>query len=110
MTDPHQDIPRGPSGLPDDRFDGTDSGGQGWDTPYPPRTGEPGSLDLPASGEPTVPLEAPREGEHVPGLSEPSEPGEPPPGDHQPTRPKRTVDGMSYATDGPDEPAGTPQR
>ncbi len=110
MTDPHQDIPRGPGGLPDDRFDGTDSGGEGWDTPYPPRTGEPTSLDLPASDEETVPFEAPREGEYGQGEHQPSEPIEPPSGDHQPSGPKRTVDGTSYDTDGPDEPAGTPQR
>jgi hypothetical protein len=37
-ADPHREVPKTPSGLPDDRFDGTDSGADGWDTPYPPAT------------------------------------------------------------------------
>ena len=58
---PHADIPRDASGRPDDRFDGTDSGPDGWDAPYPPQdpeavpdltgaTGPPADRPAPSGG------------------------------------------------------------
>jgi hypothetical protein len=56
-------TPKLPNDRPDDPPDrGPDDPG----SPYPPRTGEPTSLDLPGPEEEATPFEAPREGDHQP--------------------------------------------
>jgi hypothetical protein len=77
--------------MPDDRFDGTDSGPDGWDTPYAPRTTEPTGSELP-SGD-VKPADGERRAQREAA-----------------TRPSHVADPNSYGTDGPDDPAGTPQR
>jgi hypothetical protein len=93
---PHAEVPKDPSGRPDDRFDGTDSGPDGWDTPYPPR--DPDAAAAPdATGTPPPPPDrSSSQGGGVPAIEERS--------------PTTAVDPTSYETDGPDEPADTPQR
>lgn len=91
---PDADIPRDASGRPDDRFDGTDSGPDGWDTAYPPQ-------DPDAAPDPT--------GAPEPPPNRPGSPGGDAPGVESRT-PTTVVDPTSYETDGPDEPADTPQR
>jgi hypothetical protein len=90
--DPHAEVPVDARGIPDDRFDGTDSGPEGWDTPYPPV--EPDAA--PGSPDSSDPATASRGGDPRPTVPE--------------REPSTAVDGTSYETDGPDEPADTPQR
>jgi hypothetical protein len=94
QQDPHGEVPADARGVPDDRFDGTDSGPDGWDTPYPPV--DPDSAPSESQDEEPDPARSDR-----------------PPGSAA-TVPERTpsvaVDGTSYETDGPDDPADTPQR
>ncbi|MET0771465.1 MAG: hypothetical protein ABWZ82_00145 [Candidatus Limnocylindrales bacterium] len=91
---PHAEVPKDRDGRADDRFDGTDSGPDGWDTPYPPV-----DPDL----DPVAGL-AEREGSQGPERRAPRS------GTQTERRPTRAVDGDSYETDGPDEPGDTPQR
>ena len=91
---PHAEVPKDQQGRPDDRFDGTDSGPDGWDTPYPPVDPDLDTATVaPERGDP-------RESERrAPSWGTQAE-----------RRPTRAVDGATYETDGPDEPADTPQR
>lgn len=98
MSDPHRDIPRDPDGRPDDRFDATDSGPDGWDTPYPPGTDAPPG----PGGQPRQDLPDDHPAAQATGGAGPARP--------EPREPKVAVDPDSYEADGPDEPADTPQR
>jgi hypothetical protein len=85
---PREQVPA--EELPDDRFDGTDSGPGGTDTAYPP-------VDVEAA--PSAPDDHSDE-PHTADMSEVAEP-----------RPTAPPSGPSdYETDGPDELADTPQR
>jgi hypothetical protein len=90
----HADIPKDATGRPDDRFDGTDSGPDGWDTPYPPADTDTAEGST-ASAAPHPDRPSSR-GDGVPAVEE--------------RTPSTQVDGTAYETDGPDEPADTPQR
>jgi hypothetical protein len=97
------EVPREASGLPDDRFDGTDSGPGGKDTPYPPIDE---AAAAPNSG--AADRAAPEPGSR-PATGEPAEGSAAATGRH-PGNPALAVDGASYQTDGPDEPVDRPQR
>jgi hypothetical protein len=101
MTDrrresPHAEVPRDATGRPDDRFDGTDSGPNGWDTPYPPVDPDAAPGDTSDAQRPSP------EARPSSGTGEVSRTLE--------RQPRTAVDGTSYETDGPDEPADMPQR
>jgi hypothetical protein len=103
VKDPHAEVPTDRKGRPDDRFDGTDSGPGGWDTPYPPVDPDAPS-DAPDPDESRADQSRRGPAARAPGGSQ-----EDP--DAVPARsPKRSADGTSYETDGPDDLAGSPQR
>lgn len=120
--DPSRTQPEAPldrAGRPDDRFDGTDSGHDGWDTPYPP--GDAASESPRGSTDPALADHAEAETagpgstsrRAATGSTADVEPGHPDDRGRSssgPSEPARWVDGTAYETDGPDEPAGTPQR
>lgn len=93
-TDPDDTRQVPPHALPDDRFDGTDSGGSGTDTPYPPI--DPDSAPRTPDGQPPA-------ADDVKDDSTPAVPGTTGPGAHATT-------GMDYETDGPDDLADEAQR
>ncbi|MCY7419521.1 MAG: hypothetical protein LH650_13735 [Chloroflexi bacterium] len=94
MTQPADTRQVPPHALPDDRFDGTDSGGSGTDTAYPPV--DPDSAPSSPDDERAVP------DDRTPGTSA-GVPGTTGPG-------SRAATGTDYETDGPDELADEPQR
>jgi hypothetical protein len=107
------DVPRRPSGLPDDRFDGTDSGPGGWDTPYPP-TDQPAD-DAPAAADQPADAAPPAADQEDSGHQQQRPVGGSPKGsttapNGRPINPATAVAGDSYPTDGPDEPVDRPQR
>ena len=101
--DPHAEVPTDHQGRPDDRFDGTDSGPDGWDTPYPPVDPDVAPEDPGPGGPPSD------EASRGPAMRAPGVSDEDP---HAITerRPTRAAGGTTYDVDGPDEPAGAPQR